>query len=171
MKREGVQKVWDKYKYVILVVLAGVVLLLLPSGEKESGEDSGSSQTAFPDGAELEERMERLLAQIDGVGEVRVMLTVETDGERLLAQDGEVSCRGPAPAQEEYERKSETVRVNSGSGKGDEVVILQSRSPTYRGALVVCSGGDRAEVKLTVTQAVMALTGLSADRVTVAKWQ
>ena len=171
MKHEGVQKVWDQYKYVILVVLAGVALLLLPSGEKASGEDSGSSQTVFPDGVELEKRIERLLARIDGVGEVQLMLTVETDGERLLAQDGEVSCRGPEPAREEYERRSETVRVNSGSGKGDEVVILQSRSPTYRGALVVCSGGDRAEVQLTVTRAVMALTGLSADRVTVAKWQ
>ena len=43
--------------------------------------------------------------------------------------------------------------------------------PTYRGALVVCQGGDRADVRLTVTEAVASLTGLSADRITVAKWQ
>ena len=43
--------------------------------------------------------------------------------------------------------------------------------PTYRGALVVCQGGDRADVKLAVTEAVSALTGLSSDRVTVAKCQ
>ena len=41
----------------------------------------------------------------------------------------------------------------------------------YRGALVVCQGGDRADVKLAVTEAVSALTGLSSDRVTVAKCQ
>jgi stage III sporulation protein AG len=51
------------------------------------------------------------------------------------------------------------------------VVVTQRRYPTYRGALVVCRGGDRPEVKLAVTEAVAALTGLSADRITVAKWQ
>ena len=56
-------------------------------------------------------------------------------------------------------------------GSGDQVVVTQRRYPTYRGALVVCQGGDRPEVKLAVTEAVAALTGLSADRVTVAKWQ
>ena len=50
-------------------------------------------------------------------------------------------------------------------------MVTQTRRPTYRGALVVCQGGDRAEVKLAVTEAVTALTGLTADRVTVAKWQ
>ena len=42
-------------------------------------------------------------------------------------------------------------------------------SPTYRGALVVCQGGDRADVRLAVIEAVSVLTGLSSDRITVAK--
>ena len=54
---------------------------------------------------------------------------------------------------------------------GDEAVIVRKQYPTYRGALVVCQGGDRAEVRLAVTEAVAALTGLPADRITVAKWQ
>ena len=41
--------------------------------------------------------------------------------------------------------------------------------PTYRGALVVCQGGDRADVRLAVIEAVSVLTGLSSDRITVAK--
>ena len=55
--------------------------------------------------------------------------------------------------------------------EGDGTVVVRTVYPTYRGALVVCQGGDRPEVKLAVTEAVAALTGLSADRVTVAKWQ
>ena len=50
-------------------------------------------------------------------------------------------------------------------------VVTRTVYPTYRGALVVCQGGDRADVKLAVTEAVAALTGLSADRITVAKSQ
>ena len=49
--------------------------------------------------------------------------------------------------------------------------MARTAYPTYRGALVVCQGGDRADVKLAVTEAVSALTGLSSDRVTVAKCQ
>ena len=56
-------------------------------------------------------------------------------------------------------------------GSGDAPVVTRTVYPTYRGALVVCQGGDRADVKLAVTEAVAALTGLSADRITVAKSQ
>ena len=60
--------------------------------------------------------------------------------------------------------------VASDSGE-DMPLVTRQTYPVYRGALVVCQGGDRAEVRLAVTQAVTALTGLSADRVTVAQWQ
>ena len=70
---------------------------------------------------------------------------------------------------EKRNRVSETV-VLSGSG-GDAPVVVKNVSPTYRGALVVCQGGGSAEVRLAVTQAVAALTGLSADRITVVKCQ
>ena len=57
------------------------------------------------------------------------------------------------------------------AGSNDEVVVTRQVYPTYRGALVVCQGGDQAAVKLAVTEAVAALTGLTADCITVAKWQ
>ena len=34
------------------------------------------------------------------------------------------------------------------AGSRDEVVVTQLLYPTYRGALVVCQGGDQAQVKL-----------------------
>ena len=61
--------------------------------------------------------------------------------------------------------------VLADSGGEDTVVVTRQQYPTYRGALVVCQGGDQADVRLAVTEAVAALTGLSSDRVTVAKWQ
>ena len=121
-KTEGVRRIWDKYKFVALVALAGAVLL-----------------------------------------------TVESDGERQLAQDSELSYSGSTAAPEDYSRSSQTVLVDDGSAEAP--VVTRTVYPTYRGALVVCQGGDRADVKLAVTEAVAALTGLSADRITVAKSQ
>jgi stage III sporulation protein AG len=106
---------------------------------------------------------------MDGVGEAHVLLTLDTDGERQLAQDTQLSYSGDTSAPTDYDRRSETVLVDGGDG--DETVVTQTRYPTYRGALVVCQGGDKAEVKLAVTNAVSALTGLTADRVVVAKCQ
>ena len=106
--------------------------------------------------------MERALSQVEGAGEVRVVLTLDSDGRQILAQDQERDREGGG--------SSTTVTVGRGSGQ-QEVVPLQTLAPEFRGALVVCQGGDRADVKLAVTEAVSALTGLSSDCVTVAKCQ
>ena len=66
-------------------------------------------------------------------------------------------------------RDEETVLVDGDSG--EEPVVIKQVYPMYRGALVVCQGGDRAEVQLAVIQAVSVLTGLSSDRIAVVKWQ
>lgn len=102
------------------------------------------------------------------MGEVRLLLTVETDGERQLAGNTETSYSGSASAPEDFSRSWEAVMAQDG---GQTPVVTTTRYPTYRGALVVCQGGDQASVRLAVTEAVTALTGLPADRVSVAKWQ
>ena len=168
-KAEGVKKLWDKYKFAALVMLIGAVLLLWPSGSSSTGKISGQSGTAAEEAADIQREMEDILGKIAGVGQVQVMLTLEQSGERQLAQDGELSYSGSPQEPEDYSRRWETVMA-SDSGE-DAPVVTRQTYPVYRGALVVCQGGNRAEVCLAVTEAVTALTGLSADRVTVAQWQ
>ena len=165
---EGVRKLWDRYKYVAVVVLIGVGLRLWPSGTGDM-EISMQKQSETVEEGNLETEIADILGVMSGVGQVRVMLTVDSDGERQLAQDTELSYSGDSAAPEDYSRRSETVLVDGDSG--NETVVTRTMYPTYRGALIVCQGGDRAEVRLAVTEAVAALTGLSADRITVAKWQ
>ena len=167
-KTEGVRRIWDKYNFVALVALAGAVLLLWPGGDGKTAERASPQAAALVE-AELQQEMEDILGRIQGVGEVQVLLTVESDGERQLAQDSELSYSGSTAAPEDYSRSSQTVLVDDGSAEAP--VVTRTVYPTYRGALVVCQGGDRADVKLAVTEAVAALTGLSADRITVAKSQ
>lgn len=169
LKAEGVRKIWDRYKYAVLVALIGAGLLLWPSGGGGPGSGGSSGGEAGPEPPELQGQLEEILGMISGVGQVRVMLTVDSDGERQLAQDTELAYSGPTASPEDYSRRSETVLVKGGTGA--ETVTVRRTYPTYRGALVVCQGGDRAEVRLAVTEAVAALTGLTTDRVTVAKWQ
>lgn len=170
-KTEGARKIWDRYKYAALVALIGAGLLLWPGfGEFSSaGRESGKTQETRVnwDTQAVQREMEEILGAMSGVGQVKVMLTVDSDGERQLAQDTQLSYSGNTAAPEDYSRRSETVLVDS----RDEPVVVRTMYPTYRGALVVCQGGGSAEVRLAVTEAVSALTGLPSARVTVAKWQ
>ena len=146
---------WEKGKFALPVLGLGVLLLLWPSG-------AGETMT------QQQKEMERILARIEGAGELHLMLTLESDGERTLAEDREETLGGSPDAPESQSRRETVILSVSG---GEEVVVTRRESPVYRGALVVCQGADRAEVKLAVTQAVAALTGLGADRITVVKCQ
>ena len=152
-----------KYKYVLLTALLGVLLLLLPQNEKAA--DTGS---ATPSAAEnfdreaLQNEMEDILSSLDGVGKLSLMLTVEGGGAYELAQDETASLKARG---EEVDEQT----VVLGSGTSAEVVVTHSRYPRFVGALIVCEGGDRADVQLKVTQAVSALTGLSSERISVVK--
>lgn len=167
MKAEGVRNIWERYKYAALAAVIGAGLLLWPGGE--TGETVEQTGDFSAERESIQREMEEILGHISGVGQVRVMLTVDTDGERQLARDTELSYSGATAAPEDYSRRTETVLTDTDAG--DEAVVTRRLYPTYRGALVVCQGGGRAEVRLAVTEAITALTGLTADKVTVAEWQ
>ena len=160
----AVWKALDQYKYVLIVIVAGIILLLWPTGEREqkAGTDNGSDVRETFDLDALEEKLSRTLSKVEGAGDVTVTLTVKNGMEQVLASDRTTSVSERGSSVEE-----ETVLISSGGGQ--ETVLLTQKYPTFQGALVVCEGGDNAEIRLLLTQAVSALTGLGADRITVCK--
>lgn len=167
---EKFQQHWKKYRYAALILLLGAVLLILPSGKKSAGEkNAGQAGDCGETVAETEKKMKQILSDIRGVGNLQIMLTVESGGEQHLAQNSESSYSGSSQTPEDCSRRSETVVVSDDNG--EKAVVTKSSAPVYRGALVVCQGAGNPDVKLAVTQAVSVLTGLSSDRITVAKCQ
>lgn len=158
---EKLQGLWERYKYALLVVLVGVVLLLWPSGERPGGQTAGDSQsqTLGFDVEEMERKLEQALSRIQGAGEVTVVLTLRGGERQILAQDVH-SDNG------EVERS--TVVISQGSGV-QQTVPLQQLYPQYQGALVICSGGDDPAVRLELLTAMRALTGLGGDKISICK--
>ncbi len=170
-KRFDLSAVFGRYKYVIMVAALGLVLLLWPwqgQGEEETVQPAVLPASGTGDIAELEEKMEKILAKISGVGRVDVLLTLESGGELVLATDSTLRYSGSPQNPDNYDRSSETVTVSGGNGT--DVVVTQERSGKFRGALIVCDGGDNDKVRLKIVEAVCALTGLGADRVAVVRW-
>jgi stage III sporulation protein AG len=147
-------------RYALLVVALGVMLLLLPTGSKTEPEQTGG-QAETADSFDLEEfeaRLSELLSSVEGAGETKVLLTVDSGSRQVLAQDVERESGGGGTAT--------TITVGRGSGT-QEVVPIQTIAPHFRGAVVVCPGGGDPQVKLKLVEAVSALTGLGADRISI----
>ena len=155
-------ELWKKYKFVLLVVLVGIILMLLPvsSQTKETEENKSQIPQESFDLAAMEPRREEVLGKIDGVGKLRLMLTLQSGTRLTLAED----------TQRDQDRtQREIVTLNRGSGN-QEIVITNRFYPVYQGAVVVCQGADSSAVRLAITETVQALTGLPSDRIRVAKW-
>jgi stage III sporulation protein AG len=162
------KKLWGalgRYKCVLLVLAAGVVLLLLPSGtdrEETSAQPAAQGEEDFSVEA-LEEKLADTLSQIDGAGQVQVLLTVESGMKRVLAQDTSVE-----QDESSVQRETETVVISTGSGT-QEAVLVQQIYPKFQGALVVAEGGADPAIQLKLAQAVAALTGLGTDKISICK--
>ena len=162
MDREKLRDIFRKYRAVGLVLLAGLLLLLLPTGKSSGQERQTSDDTQLYSLEETEQRMAQLLGKMSGVGRVQVMLTLKTGPTLQLAQDMDLE-------QEEGSLR-QPVTVNRGSG-WQEALVTRQDYPVYQGAVVVCQGAGSSAVRLAVTEAVAALTGLSTEKITVVQWE
>lgn len=140
-----------KYRYVLLVVLAGLFLMALPDGK--------NTKAAPEPRQDLQTGLEEILSQIQGAGRVRVLLT-QREGERTVYQTDEDSTSSGI--------RSDTVLLN-GSDRSQTGLVQQVNPPTYLGAVIVCQGADSASVRLAIVSAVGSVTGLSTDKITVLK--
>lgn len=144
-----------KNKYLICALLVGAILLLLPGSSKDGAQRQNETKTELetPEFSliEQETRLKELLSDVDGVGGVSVMLSLKSGVSRELAESGE-----------------EILVIGSGSGI-QNTVSLSYFYPEYQGAVVICDGAGNAKVRLAVTEAVMAVTGLGSDKITVIK--
>lgn len=153
-----------KYRLPLLILVAGVALMLLPTGNADTTrtEPAQTQQSLFsPD--EVRTQLEALLAQIDGAGRVELLLTLAS-AERTV-----------------YQMDARTVSSASGTTTEQQTVFQQSSSsqklpvaqqvygPEYQGALVVCDGADRAAVRQAIKEAVSSLTGLGSNHIAVIK--
>ncbi len=160
-----------KKNRVLLIALAAGILLLLILPRGESGQKTDAADSFASPEFSLEDEEEKIadaLSKIEGAGKVTVLLTLRSGMSREIAEDEkfEHTDRGD-DASTSTSRSS--VKLQSGSGT-QEALTLRYEYPEYQGALVITSSSN-PNVKLMITQAVMSLTGLTSDKVTVVKGQ
>lgn len=152
-----------KYRFAVIVLLVGILLLVFPSKEEKENVSEPVTQEAALRTVMLQEALEEILGEISGAGNVSVLLTQAAGEETVYQTNDHISSDESGNSS-----RRETVLV-SGSGREETGLIRQVKAPTYLGAVIVCQGADNASVRLAVVEAVRSATGLTTDRISVLK--
>lgn len=157
-----VPDVCKKYKYAILILLVGLVFMLFPGNKtKETSVEPQSAGTTVH--IPLEERLAKILCQVEGAGKVEVVLTISAGEETLFQADVDSSF-----SEKDQSTRSDTVIITD-SSHNETGLIKQVLPPVYQGAIIVCQGAERPSVRLEIVDAVSKLTGLGANSISVLK--
>lgn len=148
-----------KYKYVLFVILIGVVLMLLPNKTTRKAEPA---ETTISEANE-EERIQNILQMVHGAGRVAVYLKTERSEQYIYQTDSDTSS-----TTDRNDQSKDTVLVTD-SERNQSGLIQTVLTPKYAGAVIVCDGADDAYVKLSIVDAVSKATGLGSDKISVLK--
>lgn len=191
----GLRK-WINKDNLIILVLAGILLFVisLPTEDKATKTTKKEVVTESGKGTDLdkkvnvgeieedaldkytavqEEKLELLLASMEGVGNVEVMLTfisseelvVEKDAPTVRSNTVEKDSAGGNRTISDFETGDATVYSNI---SGDSVpYVVKTLNPRVDGVLVVAQGASNGVISQNITEAVCALYGVEAHRVKV----
>lgn len=174
----------DKTKRNIIVVagLAGILLIFISNFIELKSDDDGASSTGTASEItyqttvesyrnELEGKLTDIISKIDGVGEVSIMITMDSTIEDVYAvekkideQSQESSDDTKNSTQTEYSEENTYVTVKNKDGS-ESVIMVKQVMPKIRGVLVVCEGGDNTLVKEKVIQAVAGVLNISSGKI------
>lgn len=152
-----------KYKFVVLILLIGFMLMLLP--ERKTAEERATPLPKAENTPEIsfEDKLETVLSKIRGAGNVEVMLTISEGEEILFQTDEDMSSSGDSSS-----KSTDTVTITDAE-KNQSGLIRKVNPPIYKGAIIVCQGADDPTVKLAITEAVSKITGIGANCISVLK--
>ena len=125
---------------------------------------------------QLEQRIEELLSNIDGVGEVQAMVTLVTSKELIVEKDEPVTRNtitesdgdGGTRSTNESSYDYETIYEMDENGNKIPYVIKQIE-PEIQGITVVAQGGGNAMVQKNISDVLEALFHLDAHKIKVVK--
>ncbi|MGN1416163.1 MAG: hypothetical protein ACI4XF_04930 [Oscillospiraceae bacterium] len=161
--REFIEKLPKNKKFIygaVIVGIAGMLLIIFSGGSgdetagKSADTEAFSSNDAYE--AELESRLAEILSSIQGVGDVKVMITLSSSEEYVYAEETDTSAD---------RQQREYVIADKGG------IVTKINSPAVTGAVIVCEGGGNSQVCEKVYEAVSVALGLPSNRICVVKME
>ena len=174
---EKIQNKSGKEK-ITIVVLTGILLLVisLPTGSKsgqtETNENTQTRQTGLSESAKsyetvLEEKLEKALKKVEGVGEVSVVITLKNTSEKSESVIQESDSAGGMRST--TQQSGSTSNIYYDTQEGSEPYVTKENMPEVEGIVIVAKGGGDGNVCADITAAAEALLGVPAHKIKVLK--
>ena len=179
-----------KKNQLLLILLSGILLLVIVLPVPEQRESSSAAQQAgdaetslsseIRDNGDyeryLEEKTSRILEDVEGVGEVTVMITLKSDGQKIIEKDQSSSSQsadeedssGGTRSVEDQSSDKTSIYEQTADGSSTPYVSKEL-APEVEGVVVIADGGDNAVVAQNITEAVQALFGVEAHKIKIMK--
>lgn len=139
---------------ICLILIIGIVLMVV--GGKDNKEEN--IETTKTEVVTDERRLEDILSQIDGVGEVSVMITYYSSSEKDLAYETKTSSRNL----EESEDKKAVMTDG-------EPMVVKEVYPDVKGVIVTAQGAGGTDVKAAISEAVSATLDVPVHKICIFK--
>lgn len=183
-----------KKENMIVIILIGVLLLVIaipvnpkkPKTEdvKQQPEDINQSFTdnSVEDNTDqtyvenLESRVEDILSSMEGVGNVKVMITLQSSQETIVEKDMPTSrsniseTDGSGGNRNTNEMDIQETTVYTTNQNGDKIpYVIKTKEPEIEGVTVVAQGGDNAVVQKNISEVIQALFHIELHKIKVVK--
>lgn len=161
----------------LVIFLVGVVIVIIAGSYIFSDDDtssvSESSVSDVFDADVFETKLAKILSEIKGAGDVKVMISYKTGVETVPLLDTKDSNTVTEENDSESARRTEQNSVETSiifnqEKSGNKVpYISKTIMPVVEGVIVTCDGGGDEIVKANVIKAVTVITGVTANKVQV----
>ena len=172
-----VREIWKtpekRSRWIVILGLCGIALIFLSSlgGKKEEPQPVSEEQTAKAYAAALQEDLAKMVGQISGAGETKIMVTLQNDGETLYAKEQKLDKDSTQTAGEtvsDRESREENYVLIDGA-EGRDALVRTRMEPVIKGVVVVCAGGDDPVTAARVMDAVTTALDISSAKVCITK--
>ena len=141
------------------------------NGEDTAVEDAGAKAENSSYEKLLEQRIRELLKNVEGVGEVDVMVVLKASDERIWHVDkSSTSTENGAGSGSSRVTREENQSVSTVlDGKSQSPVMEKEVKPEISGVVISADGGGSAVIRAEISGAMEALLGLPANKIKVMK--
>ncbi|HKM04679.1 MAG TPA: stage III sporulation protein AG [Lachnospiraceae bacterium] len=125
---------------------------------------------------EMEQKLEEILSNMEGVGKVRVMITIHASKEEILEKDipsiqsnsYEIDSDGGTRTITDATINESTVYITDSEGNKNPYVV-KTIQPDISGVVVIAAGGGNDTICKNITEIIQALFGIEAHKIKVVK--
>ena len=161
----------------LVIFLVGVIIVIITGsyifGNNEDKKVAETSANNIFDAELFENKLAKILSEIKGAGNVKVMVSYHTGIETVPLSDTKDSNTITEENDTGRVRKTEQSSVETSvifnqEKTGNKVpYISKTIMPVVEGVIVTCDGGGDETVKANMIKAVTVITGVSEDKVQV----